>query len=230
MNSNNTLPLRPIRSFVLRQGRITAGQQSAFENLWPVLGLENDCALDQMTVFGRKAPLILEIGFGNGESLAKMAAASPEKDFIGIEVHRPGVGHLLLKCQELELQNVRVYCADAVEVLNHCIPDESLSGMQIFFPDPWHKKRHQKRRLISEDFVRLVSSKLIQGGFLHCATDWQDYAEQMLAVLENAEALKNTAGIHQYSERPDHRPLTKFENRGKKLGHGVWDLIFTKGS
>lgn len=228
MNLSEHPKQRRIRSFVLRQGRITQAQNSALENLWPVFGLDPEEPFDALRAFSREAPLTLEIGFGNGESLAKMAAAAPEKDFLGIEVHRPGVGHLLLKAQELGLSNIRAYCADAVEILQNKIPDQSLAGIQVFFPDPWHKKRHHKRRLIAPDFVRLAARKLKSGGVLHCATDWEDYASQMLEVLEACEELSNSAGKNQFSERPDYRPLTKFETRGQRLGHGVWDLLFVK--
>ena len=178
--------------------------------------------------FGRAAPLILEIGFGNGESLAQMADQERDKDFLGIEVHRPGVGHLLLKAQALDLRNLRVYCADAVDVLRDRMAPSSLDGVQVFFPDPWHKKRHHKRRLVNPAFVALVAEKLKPGGFLHCATDWKDYALQMLAVLQASPLLRNQAGGGSYAERPASRPLTKFEARGQRLGHGVWDLVFAK--
>lgn len=219
---------RTIRSFVRRQGRITQSQQTALDQLWPIYGLNADRQLISSQIFGRVAPLVLEIGFGNGESLAQMALANPDKDFIGIEVHRPGVGHLLLKIRELNLTNVRLYCSDAVDVLREWVPDECLSGLQVFFPDPWHKKRHQKRRLINIDFIEIATAKLQSGGILHCATDWEDYALHMMNVLEESNGLKNLAGKGEFSERPDLRPLTKFENRGHRLGHRVWDLLFEK--
>lgn len=219
---------RPIRSFVRRQGRITVAQNAALENLWPVFGLDPEQTFDPKQAFGRDAPLVLEIGFGNGESLAQMAADAAEKDFIGIEVHRPGVGHLLLKVEELGLSNVRVYCADAVEILRDKLPENSLDGVQVFFPDPWHKKRHHKRRLINTDFVALLADRLKPGGILHCATDWEDYAAQMLEVLEASPKLRNLVGKGSFSERPASRPLTKFETRGQRLGHGVWDLLFER--
>jgi tRNA (guanine-N7-)-methyltransferase len=228
MSSTDHSAKKPIRSFVRRQGRITQAQTLALENLWPVYGLEPQNSFDTHRAFSRDAPLIVEIGFGNGESLAQMAAAAPEKNFLGIEVHRPGIGHLLLKVQALALQNVRVYCGDAVEFLREKVADGSLSGIQVFFPDPWHKKRHHKRRLITPEFARLAVRKLKSGGIFHLATDWEDYARQMLQVLESCEGLTNAAGIHAFSERPDQRPLTKFEARGKSLGHGVWDLIFVR--
>lgn len=228
MTSPETPRPRPIRSFVRRQGRITLAQNAALENLWPVFGLELEQEFDAPRVFGREAPLVLEIGFGNGESLAQMAAAAPEKDFVGVEVHRPGVGHLLLRAQELGLRNVRVYCADAAEVVRDRIAPNSLDGVQVFFPDPWHKKRHRKRRLINPEFAALLADRLKPGGVLHCATDWEHYAEQMLEVLEALPGLRNLAGKGKFSERPGHRPPTKFEARGRRLGHGVWDLLFEK--
>ena len=219
---------RPIRSFVRRQGRITLAQNAALEKLWPVFGLDPERAFNSAEVYGRVAPLTLEIGFGNGESLADMARSEPEKDFLGIEVHRPGVGHLLLKTQEFGLGNVRVYCADAVEILNNRLGANSLDRVQVFFPDPWHKKRHHKRRLINAEFVALLADRLKPGGILHCATDWEPYAGQMLEVLEACPGLRNRAGKGGFSERPSYRPLTKFEMRGQRLGHGVWDLLFEK--
>jgi len=228
MSEPETPTQRPIRSFVRRQGRITLAQNAALETLWPVFGLDPGLPFDPRAVFGREAPLILEIGFGNGDSLAQMAAAAPEKDFLGVEVHRPGVGHLLLRVQELGLRNVRVYCADAVEILRGRIADNGLDGEQVFFPDPWHKKRHHKRRLINAGFAALLAAKLKPQGVLHCATDWEPYAEQMLEVLENCAGLRNQAGAGRFSERPAHRPLTKFEKRGEGLGHRVRDLLFEK--
>lgn len=219
---------REIRSFTLRQGRVTEAQTKALETLWPHYGVAADHALKPMELFGREAPTVVEIGFGNGDTLAEMAAAAPETNFVGIEVHRPGVGHLLLRLKERELGNVRVYCADAVEILTRNVADGSLSALQVFFPDPWPKKRHHKRRLIAPDFVELVARKLKMGGSFHLATDWQDYAEQMMSVLESSAELQNVAGKNAYSPRPPHRPLTKFESRGQRLGHGVWDLVFTR--
>jgi len=228
MNQSEPTKPRPIRSFVLRQGRITLGQNAAFERLWPIFGLDLSTEFNAMEAFGRAAPLIVEIGFGNGESLAQMALQAPEKNFIGIEVHRPGVGHLLLKIQEFKLDNVRVYCTDAMEVIRNRIPPNSLDALQVFFPDPWHKKRHHKRRLVNAEFVSLAAERLKLGGVLHCATDWEDYAGQMLKVLEASSWLANIAGEGRYAERPALRPATKFEQRGQRLGHGVWDLLFEK--
>ena len=222
-----TLPQR-IRSFIRRQGRLTPGQEVALDQHWPQYGLEPELDYDFSQVFGRQAPLIVEIGFGNGDSLAKMAAANPDHDYIGIEVHKPGVGHLLILLHEQALTNVRVYCHDAIEILEQKLPDHSLAGLHLFFPDPWHKKKHHKRRIVRPSFVDLLDKKLQVGGYFHAATDWQHYAESMLEVLSASEGLKNTSLNQDYCERPDYRPLTKFEQRGLRLGHGVWDLIFKK--
>jgi tRNA (guanine-N7-)-methyltransferase len=220
---------RPIRSFVVRPGRFTAGQRRALKDNWPRWGVDRASGLlDERRVFGRQAPLVLEVGFGMGQSLAEMAAAAPETNYLGIDVHRPGVGRLLHSLQEQGINNVRVYCDDAVPVLRECIAEASLDGVQIFFPDPWHKKRHHKRRLIQAAFIDLLRSRLKPGGFLHLATDWENYAEQMLALLTATRGLENTAGLGQYSPRPHYRPLTKFEKRGQRLGHGVWDLLFRR--
>ena len=219
---------RSIRSFVLRQGRMTTGQQRAFDELWPRWGLTREAGrLDPQQVFGRRAPLVFEIGFGMGQSLIEMAQAAPEQDFIGIEVHRPGVGKLLSGMDEAGIDNIRVYNDDAVEVLNDCIDDGSLDVVQIFFPDPWHKKKHKKRRLVQPAFVQKLRAKLKIGGFIHLATDWQDYAEQMLEVMSVADGFRNQVGDG-YAPRPERRPTTKFEKRGERLGHGVWDLLFER--
>lgn len=220
---------RRIRSYVLRTGRMTPGQQHAYENYWSDFGLSlEDGALDYQQTFKRKAPVVLEIGFGMGGSLVEMAKAAPENDFIGIEVHVPGVGKLLHSMEEHQLNNIRVYCDDAVDVLKECIADASLARIQIYFPDPWHKKKHHKRRLIQAEFVKALHSKLIPSGLLHLATDWQNYAEHMMEVMTAAEGFNNLAGGDVYSLRPDYRPVTKFERRGERLGHGVWDIIFEK--
>lgn len=219
--------VRTIRSFVLRQGRMTLGQEKAFAEHWPQKGLQRENGLlDYEKIFGRRAPVVLEIGFGMGASLVEMARAAPEKDFIGIEVHRPGVGKLLHTMAEQGVENIRAYCDDAVEVLQQCIPDDSLACVQIFFPDPWHKKKHNKRRLVQPEFVQKLRKKLQRGGVIHLATDWQDYAEQMLSVMSSAEGFANQFGG--YAPRPESRPLTKFEKRGERLGHAVWDLLFEK--
>lgn len=220
---------RRIRSFVRREGRLTKGQQRALEELYPRFGVPfTPRLLDLDALFGRSAPRILEIGFGNGASLADMAAQHPENDYFGIEVHRPGVGNLLLQLEKRQLTNVRASQHDAVEVLEQQIPNESLDEIYLFFPDPWHKKKHHKRRIVQPAFVQTVYSKLKSGGLFHMATDWQDYAEHMLEVMGSAQGFENIAGEGCYVERPDYRPLTKFEQRGQRLGHGVWDLIFWK--
>lgn len=228
--TNPQPPVRaPIRSFVLRAGRVGSGQQRALEELGPRFLLPFAPApLDWDAAFGRRAPRVLEIGFGMGDATAQVAAAAPEKDFIGIEVHAPGVGALLKRIGERQLTNLRIIRHDAVEVLQQMLPPASLAGLHIWFPDPWHKKRHHKRRLIQPPFAALLASRLATGGYLHCATDWQNYAEQMLEVLSAEPLLQNQAAG--YAPRPDWRPLTKFENRGLRLGHGVWDLLFSRAS
>ncbi|MBL8503215.1 MAG: tRNA (guanosine(46)-N7)-methyltransferase TrmB [Rhodocyclaceae bacterium] len=218
---------RPIRSYVLRQGRVSRAQAAAHEGLLPLYGIEyKKEILDFATLFGRRAETILEIGFGMGETTAAIAAAHPEKNFLGIEVHTPGVGSLLKQIAAAGLGNLRLVQHDAVEVLRDMIAPDSLDGIHIFFPDPWPKKRHHKRRLVQTDFVALLAGRLKPGGYLHLATDWRDYAEQMLAVLAAEPRLENTA--EGFAPRPDHRPQTKFETRGLKLGHDVWDLVFRK--
>jgi tRNA (guanine-N7-)-methyltransferase len=219
---------RKIRSFILRQGRITQGQQLALDQHWEAYCLPNNLALNPGEAFGRNAPLYLEIGFGNGDCLAQMAAANPDKDYIGIEVHRPGVGHLLLRLEQQTAQNVRVYCHDALEVLAQSIPENSLSGVHLFFPDPWPKKKHHKRRIVQPEFLDLLALKLKSGGYFHAATDWENYAEAMLAVLLGDQRFQNTSLNNTYCDKPAYRPLTKFEQRGLRLGHGVWDLVFCK--
>lgn len=221
---------RRIRSYVRREGRLTTAQQRAIAELWPRFGIDfSPLPLDLQTCFGRTALRVLEIGFGNGESLAAMAAAAPYTDFVGIEVHRPGVGHLLLAIERLQLQNLRVVCHDAVEVLQSQIADASLDRVHIFFPDPWHKKRHHKRRLIQPAFLGLLARKIRSGGHLHLATDWEDYALHMLAVLAQSPDFTNTAPAGEsFCPRPDYRPPTRFERRGERLGHGVRDLLFER--
>jgi len=224
--------LHRIRSYVLRGGRLTAGQQRAFATLWPRWGLDYDPSpLDLPELFGNHQPVFLEIGFGNGESLAEMARRHPERNYLGIEVHRPGVGHLLLRLEEHGCENVRLIRHDAVDVVQRMLASASLSGAYLLFPDPWHKKRHHKRRILQTAFVEDLARVIHPGGFLHLATDWQDYAEHMLTTLE-ADRLHfaNQAGPGNYSPRPAERPSTKFEQRGERLGHGVWDLIFTRRS
>jgi len=220
-------PARPIRSFVLRAGRLGPGQQRALAELGPRFVLPfADHPVDWQSVFGRSAPRVLEVGFGMGDATAQVAAAQPQTDFLGVEVHPPGVGALLKRIGELGLPNLRIVQHDAVEVLQQMLLPASLAGVHVWFPDPWHKKRHHKRRLIQPPLVALLASRLAPGGYLHCATDWQPYAEQMLEVLSGEPVLTNTAAG--YAPRPAWRPQTKFETRGLKLGHGVWDLVFTR--
>ena len=229
-DANAALRGRPLRSFVLRAGRLGTGQQRALEALGPQYVLPYTAQmLDLDAVFGRHAPRVLEIGFGMGDATAQVAATQPATDFIGIEVHTPGVGAMLRHIGERPLTNVRLLQHDAVEVLANMIPQGSLAGVHIWFPDPWHKKRHNKRRLVQPAFVAALITRLAPGGYLHCATDWQPYAEQMLEVLNAQPGLVNAAGSG-YAPRPDWRPLTKFENRGLQLGHGVWDLLFRTAS
>lgn len=218
---------RPIRSFVLRQGRFSPAQQRAREELLPRYGIPFASApLDLDAAFGRKAPHILEIGFGMGETTAAIAQAMPDHDFLALDVHGPGVGSLLKRIDELGLANVRIVQHDAVEVVRGMIPHGALAGIHVFFPDPWPKKRHHKRRLLQPAFVHELALRLQPGGYLHVATDWQDYAEAILATLSAEQLLRNTA--RDYAERPAYRPVTKFERRGVRLGHEVWDLIFRK--
>lgn len=220
-------PVRRIRSYVVRPGRMGPGQARALAELGPRFVLPfHPGHTGFAAAFGRHAPLVLEIGFGMGDATATIAAARPEIDFLGIEVHPPGVGALLKRIGELDLRNLRIVQHDAVEVLDHMVAPLSLSGVHVFFPDPWHKLRHHKRRLVQPDFVALLASRLAAGATLHCATDWENYAAQMLEVLSAETSLRNTATG--YAERPAMRPLTKFENRGLGLGHGVRDLVFEK--
>lgn len=220
---------RPIRSFVERQGRISADDRQAFQQIWPryELSLTNQ-QLDFKQIFGREAPLILEIGFGDGRSLLSMARDNPQRDYIGIEVYKAGIVKLLVGADKLGLTNIRVFCADALEVLNNCIADDSLEQVQLFFPDPWPKVRHHKRRIVQPSFTSLIASKLRRGGTFHAATDWEEYATHMLAVLEAQSYWENVAAESRFADRPASRPLTKFEQRGHRLGYGTWDLIFRK--
>ena len=228
MSGNAPEPVRrSVKSFVLRAGRMGTGQARALEDLGPRFLIPYAAGmLDLDAAFGRSAPRMLEIGFGMGDGTATIAASHPENDYLGVEVHTPGVGALLKRIGEAGLDNVRIIRHDAVEVLEHMITDASRDGIHIFFPDPWPKKRHHKRRLIQPAFVTQLARKLKPGGYLHLATDWMDYAEQMLGVLSGERALRNT--VKDYAPRPEYRPLTKFERRGLKLGHGVWDLVFRK--
>lgn len=222
---------RTIRSFVLRTGRTTAGQAKAFASVGPKFLLPYAAApLDFEAAYGRAAPTVLEIGFGMGEATAHIAALLPEKNFLCCEVHTPGVGALLKRIDEQALGNIRILQHDAVEVIDHMLPPGCLAGAHIFFPDPWHKKKHNKRRLIQSPLIAKLAARLAPGGYLHCATDWEPYAEQILEVLSAEPLLQNTvpASSGGYAPKPYYRPLTKFENRGIKLGHGVWDVVFTR--
>ena len=218
-----------VKSFVKREGRITKAQQTAIDRNWPTMGLthaDGRCQFNE--IFGNSHPVVLEIGFGMGASLVEMAANAPELNFIGIEVHRAGVGACLASAEEADVTNLRVFEHDAVEVLADCIPDESLQRVQLYFPDPWHKKRHHKRRLVQPEFAQKLRQKLKLGGEFHMATDWEHYAEHMLEVMSQAPGYQNQSQDNTYIPKPDYRPLTKFEQRGQRLGHGVWDLLFSK--
>lgn len=223
------LRLRSVRSFVLRAGRATAGQQRALEQLWPKYGVEfSQATLDLQTLFGRAAPRMLEIGFGAGEALLEFASAHPEIDCIGVEVHRPGVGRLLLGAEAATLRNLRVICHDAVEVLQHQLAPASVALVHIFFPDPWPKKRHHKRRLIQPAFVELLAQAIAPGGTLRLATDWEPYAQHMREVIDASPAFANIAADAGFVVRSAERALTRFERRGQRLGHGVWDLEYRR--
>ncbi len=227
MQKNNLSSSRPIRSFVRRQGRITPGQQRALNTLWSKFGIDFTKAyINFDAIFQRQAAKILEIGFGMGDSLLTMAQQQPEYDFIGIEVYEPGVGHLLNLINQHQITNIRVICADAIEVIKHMIPDDSLHKIQIYFPDPWPKKRHHKRRLINASFLDLIHPKLNQQATLHLATDWEPYAEHMMTVLTSHKQFTNCYGAGQFSPHTTTRPLTKFEHRGQQRGHVIRELIF----
>jgi tRNA (guanine-N7-)-methyltransferase len=226
-SAEKIIPLK-IRSFIRRQGRITMAQQQALENYSDKYCLDPRLDYDLKEVFQRNAPLCIEIGFGNGDSLAQIATANPDKDYIGIEVHRPGVGHLMLQLEQNGINNVRIYCHDAIEILEQRIFDNSLDAVHLFFPDPWPKKKHHKRRIVRPSFVELLIRKLKPGGYFHAATDWENYAIAMLNILSASPAMMNTSHSNEYCDRPDYRLLTKFEKRGISLGHSVWDLIFRK--
>jgi tRNA (guanine-N7-)-methyltransferase len=227
MNSDDLSHRRPIRSFVLRTGRLTPSQARAIDTLSPKFVLPFcQAPLNFHDIFGNTQPVVLEIGFGMGDTTAEIAAAMPDKNFIGIEVHTPGVGHLLHKIDELELTNLRIISHDAVEVIAAMMPEQSLAGVHVFFPDPWHKKRHHKRRLLQTPFVHELARRLAPGGYLHIATDWADYAEAIADVVNAEPLLKNNA--ERFSPKPAYRPLTKFENRGLKLGHDVFDIVATR--
>ncbi len=220
---------RRIRSFVLRQGRLTSAQRRALENRWSAYGIDyRPTLIDLAQVFGNNAPVTLEIGFGNGDSLLQQTLASAERNFLGIEVHRPGVGQLLHRASEAGVLNLRVINHDAIEVLHDMIPRDSLDCVQLFFPDPWHKKRHHKRRIVQAEFAQSIRGLLRPGGTFHMATDWLDYAEHMLAVMERSEGFTNAAGAGQFAMAQTHRPETRFEHRGRQLGHEVRDLVFVR--
>ena len=229
-NSNAAITAAPhIRSFVRREGRLTRGQQRALDEEWARFGIDPAVtALDPQHCFGRAAPLVLDIGFGDGEALATMAQAAPEVDFLGVEVHRPGVGHLLLRAAALDLHNLRIWCVDAVELIGQRLPANCLDRVQIFFPDPWPKARHHKRRLLQPAFVATLLRVLRPGGIVHVATDCSDYAGFALAVLQNTAGLRNTVTTGDFAARPVERPLTKFEQRGLRLGHVIHDLLFVR--
>lgn len=222
--------MRRIRTFVRRPGRMTEGQQWAYENLWPEYGHSvKDGAIDFTEFFARQAPVVLEIGFGMGDSLLEMAQNAPEMNFLGIEVHTPGVGRILNNMHQNGVTNLRVMQDDAIEVLEHCISDNSLARLQLYFPDPWHKKKHHKRRMVQPEWVQRVYKKLQPGGVLHMATDWEPYAEHMVEVMQGTQGqFRNLAGQPPFSPRPSWRPETKFERRGMRKGHGVWDLLYEK--
>jgi len=214
---------------VIRSGRMTDGQRSSYEQHWSEFGLDLDAGkLDLCSLFAKTQPLVVEIGFGMGDSLHDMCIAQPDHNFIGIEVHPPGVGRIMNRAAESGLNNLKVYLADAKDVLSDCLDDGVIDRVQVYFPDPWHKRKHHKRRLIEPEFITHLTPKLSQNGLIHMATDWQDYAEQMLNVMEAETHYENTAGKGAYAERPKWRPETKFERRGQTLGHGVWDLIYKK--
>lgn len=221
--------IRKVRSFVKREGRLTKGQARALELFWQEMGLNHaDGVVDFAKLFGNDQPVVLEIGFGMGKSLVEMAKNAPELNFVGIEVHRPGVGACIALAKEEGVDNLKVYEHDAIEILADCIPENSLSTVQLFFPDPWHKKKHHKRRIVQPEFVETIRQKLKVGGVFHMATDWENYAECMLEDMQSAPGFKNLSAQNDYVPRPENRPLTKFENRGHRLGHGVWDLQFSK--
>lgn len=220
---------KSIRSFVIRAGRMTDGQKNAFDKAWKIYGLSLfDGLINPQQLFERDAPLVVEVGFGMGDSLLQMCQQEPDKNFIGIEVHPPGVGRLINNASLAGVKNLKVYMADANDVLNDCIADQTIDRFQLFFPDPWHKKKHHKRRIVQPEFLSLIERKLEASGICHFATDWQEYAEQMMELLTAESEMINCAGDSSYHQRPEYRPITKFERRGEGLGHGVWDLLFKK--
>lgn len=220
---------KSIRSFVIRAGRITDGQRQAMELQWPHYGLSlYDGLLDLAQVFGNDNPVVVEVGFGMGDSLLEMAELDPNTNFVGIEVHPPGVGRLINEATLRGIRNIRVFCADANDVLEDCFADESIKRLQLYFPDPWHKKKHNKRRIVQAEFVEKIRQKLIPAGHFHMATDWEPYAEHMMETMGEDNGFHNSMPGSDFAPRPDYRPITKFEKRGERLGHGVWDLIFVK--
>jgi tRNA (guanine-N7-)-methyltransferase len=222
---------KPIRSYVIRGGRITEGQKKAFETVWPTYGLSLfGGPINPHRAFNREAALVLEVGFGMGDSLLAMAQNEPEKNFIGIEVHPPGVGRLINNAAKQGVKNLKVYMADAIDVLEDCILDQSIDRFQLYFPDPWHKKKHNKRRIVQPALMQLIRRKLSINGICHLATDWEPYAENMMEVMTLAEGYENLSGEYCFASRPQYRPETKFERRGQNLGHGVWDLLFSRVS
>lgn len=225
------LKRRPIRSFVVRSGRMTLGQQKGWQEGWPKMGLElGQAGVDIRDTFDKQQELVVEIGFGMGSSLSEMAAAAPELNFLGIEVHRPGVGALVALALEQNVGNLKVFCEDANEVFKEHIAENSIHRLQLYFPDPWHKIRHNKRRLVQPEFVQSIRPKLEIGGVFHMATDWEPYAKHMMKVMEAATGFRNVSGENNYAQHPEYRPYTKFEKRGQDLGHGVWDLLFERVS
>jgi tRNA (guanine-N7-)-methyltransferase len=221
--------IRKVRSFVKREGRLTKGQASALEEFWPTMGLNHsDGIIDFASLFNNSNPIVLEIGFGMGKSLVEMAKNAPELNFVGVEVHRPGVGACISLAQDEGVDNLKLFEHDAIEVLADCIPERSLTTVQLFFPDPWHKKKHHKRRIVSLEFVETIRQKLKVDGVFHMATDWENYAECMIEDMNSAPGYENLAVEGDFVPRPDSRPLTKFENRGNNLGHGVWDIQFKR--
>lgn len=229
--SGEPSPARRVRSFVLRAGRLTEGQKRALKELWPIYGIADENGmLDFEGLFSNEHPVIMEIGFGNGDATWQMARAHPGENYLGVEVHKPGVGHLLLKIEESGIDNVRIACEDAVELLRRRIPDRSLAGVRIYFPDPWPKKRHHKRRIIQKPFVELLAQKIQTDGILHLATDWEPYAEHMLEVMHNSDEFQNLSPDGGAVPKPEWRPATKYEKRGERLGHGVFDLVFRRSA
>lgn len=229
MSEHESAHKREIKSYVLRQGRLTPAQQNALDHYWSDMGIDYlPEQLDLASVFGNANNVIIEIGFGNGESLLEQAKRHPDQNFIGIEVHGPGVGHLMHLAHEAGLTNLRVMRHDAVEVLRHQIPANSISRVQLFFPDPWHKKKHNKRRIVKPEFIAMIEQSLETGGIFHLATDWEDYAIQMLSQMEAESGFVNQSGAGCYASTQGERTETRFEKRGKRLGHGVWDLMYAK--